>query len=118
MKDLFVPYELAVKLKEKGFNHVCIKYWIEHDNKLFLSNGLSQYEINQVNILAPLWQQVIDWLREYHMVNIVVAYDYETCRWQVKQQYSNTENELDIDVLYKDYYSALQSGIEKALELI
>ena len=33
MKHLFVPYELALKLKEKGFNEECLARWFCANNE-------------------------------------------------------------------------------------
>ena len=54
MKKEFVPYELALKLKELGFNEKCFSYYNTNLGKrLFINSG---------DIKAPLWQQAFDWL--------------------------------------------------------
>lgn len=79
MKELFVPYALAIQLKEKGFQEPCLAYY--QVSKLF-SEGYKlnyiQYEednplINNMlskDISAPLYQQVIDWFRENYEIYI------------------------------------------------
>lgn len=76
MKHLFVPYELAVKLKEKRFDEYCLAYF--EVNKNF--RGIWSEEMNPVDnsalfdgeISAPLYQQVIDWFDEKHQIIISV----------------------------------------------
>lgn len=54
-KELFIPYELALKLKELGFNEKCLggydktkKWWYHPDSDVILD--------------VPLWSQAFDWL--------------------------------------------------------
>jgi hypothetical protein len=85
MKKQFVPYEIALTLKEKGFDEPCFATY-NHEQKL---DGLPLYDMenNPTNALeytwinskvhnsiccAPLWQQVIDWLRDVKKVEIIV----------------------------------------------
>lgn len=74
MKHLFVPYEIALKLKEKGFDEPCFGYFIEnspnyvyhdtiHSNVWNNFTGATQPESID-KLKAPLYQQVIDWFRE------------------------------------------------------
>ncbi|MGV6945027.1 hypothetical protein [Sphingobacterium kyonggiense] len=55
MKNQFVPYELAVKLKELGFRDNCMMYY---------HNGNLVNYFNLSTTIAPLWQQAFDWFRE------------------------------------------------------
>jgi hypothetical protein len=75
MKHLFVPYEIAKQLKEKGFDEPCLAIYRDRLNDFgvtLISNGIKiaqssntlYYDSNEEMIcLAPLYQQVIDWLR-------------------------------------------------------
>lgn len=77
MEKEFVPYELALKLKELGFNEPCLAYYYKHGNskkeKLFYYPSQDEYDIDdhpylelnsKTNNDAPLWQQAFDWFRE------------------------------------------------------
>lgn len=77
MKKQFVTYEIALALKELGFNAPCMAlYYIE--DKCFHKTNYTCTNVLQNNICldAPLWQQVIDWFREEHDIWIEVPYDY------------------------------------------
>lgn len=90
MKEQFVPYDLALKLKELGFDEECFYIW-EYNNmipmmeelsiekpdleidtslmpKFVLRNSHSGFFEPLINkedsCLAPLWQQAFDWLLE------------------------------------------------------
>lgn len=70
MKKLFVPYEIALTLKEKGFKGTTINsqyYHIKHGT-------IHDYDYfgHFDNMLhAPIYQEVIDWFREEHNIHIV-----------------------------------------------
>jgi hypothetical protein len=71
MKEQFVPYEITQILIEKGFKEQCLAYY---QNQTLIINALSNYELDKykLGIPAPLWQQVIDWLRDTHNIDIWV----------------------------------------------
>lgn len=78
MKELFVPYEIALKLKALGFNDGCLgvfftfdgEFWEIIDNSHF--NILDEiYDIGSEFILkAPTYHQVIDWFQEKYDIYI------------------------------------------------
>jgi len=68
MKEQFVKYETALKLKELGFNEKCLGYYAS--DELILSVR-DPYYPNKI-VLAPLYQQVIEWLRVKHGIWIYV----------------------------------------------
>lgn len=67
MEEQFVPYEIALELKELGFNVLCFCGY-NRNKKLYL-NGHNVYTpiegfkitANTGKIPAPLWQQAFDW---------------------------------------------------------
>ena len=66
----FVPYTLAIKLKELGFDEPCFGYWYtEQESYKKVDIQISTIDFlsdEQDYILAPLWQQAFDWMREKH----------------------------------------------------
>lgn len=78
MKHLFVPYELALKLKEKGFDEECFgnyDCWSKKEPARLMTNIYPYFlgqeyakRFDKTCILAPLYQQVIDWFREKHSI--------------------------------------------------
>lgn len=60
----FVPFEIADALLDKGFNEDCLGYYESRNNTLIVST-MSFYELEKYNlgILAPTFQQVIDWIK-------------------------------------------------------
>ncbi len=80
MKHLFVPYEIALQLKEKGFDEPCFGIWMERGaifDILYVARQEDAWMANENNgILAPLYQQVIDWFREKHSIDILPQITY------------------------------------------
>lgn len=96
MNEDFVPFELAVKLKDKGFKEKCLAYYDVEDNVGLLYNTqytnevlpcqytdlLQCHNIGEAESLiddsgfcidAPTISQVLKWLREEKKIYIVIA---------------------------------------------
>ena len=120
MKKQFVTYEIALKLKELGFDEECFgryegtDYYLEKWNgvKLEPTHTTSQNTFSWQLASAPLWQQVIDWFREKHKIrvcNLVNIYIEATFII-----YHSTDVEV-IDG--NDFYKTREQAILKAIEL-
>lgn len=68
IKNLVLPYYLAIKMKEIGFREPCLGYW-----DLWISNALEKREMFRVGLCegdldnavpAPTWVQTFIWLNE------------------------------------------------------
>ena len=68
----FVTYEMALKLKELGFDEECFALY--RNGRLYLMcNFLKINSTKESVISAPLWQQVIDWFREEYDIHVGVT---------------------------------------------
>lgn len=130
-KEQFVEFEIAVLLKQKGFDEPCLAYF-KGNEELELCNGVTNTSLNSgiiVRVLhaAPLWQEVIDWLNNSH--NIMIALDWyiedgEPGEYIKEYHYRisepNTWNECDIVVKsgFDSSYNARKDAIIEALKLI
>lgn len=69
MKDLFVPHDIALSLREKGFNEPCFGWW-NTPEEILLFNAYGEFSnlekvslnSNQPKPTAPLYWQVRAWL--------------------------------------------------------
>jgi len=133
MKEQFVPYEIAKKLEEKGFDEECLAgYYVFGGNKeqggdeqtepeLFMDGYDIDYREAELNMHAyyycdaPLWQQVVDWFREKHGITI-----YASDRISMKDWCGTMLQQGQSLKFYpkETYYEALTKIIEEALKLI
>jgi hypothetical protein len=136
MKHLFVPYEIALKLKEKGFDEPCLYHWERgngdmeeagknekwglftagSENWLRQSQLMPQYFDERGNICgefsAPLYQQVIDWLKTQNPK--VVLLEHFDGYWDV--WYARGTNSTAYTAVGGHF--DLNGAIEEALKLI
>ena len=98
MEEQFVTYEIALKLKELGFNKPCLASYYTDDERNYAKDGtydcrqkisssidfdpfkeeFDNFYINSNEtyyVSAPLWQQVIDWFKEKHNMYIEITYE-------------------------------------------
>jgi len=74
MEEQFVPYELALKLKELGFDAPCLGFYTELEN-LVIKENVKNQDCSQDKCTAPLWQQAFDWFRNIG-IHCWLTYDY------------------------------------------
>jgi hypothetical protein len=134
---MFIPYELAVIAKEKGFNEPCINYYSKINKQLsYLINGVVMLKVDDYNLnnhtSAPLYQQIVDWLREKHKILITIellrfAYDAEKdnihepdniFKYKIVKLDTWFSSYIENTHQDKDYYKALNKAIKQALDLI
>lgn len=111
----FIDKQLAIKLKEKGFNKPCFgEYVYVHDNFIpFLTyNGESFEELLQYTrfIPAPTIEQTLEWLREKDIM-VFPVYSKNTSRWycEIVNADSLESYKLPLSDSYED---ACIAGIE------
>lgn len=86
MQYLFVPYHIALALKEKGFDESCLSHygnnkWLE---PMQYSDSCKNSVLSKLNwTAAPLYQQVQEWLLEKHKINVwaMPSYNSEGMTW-------------------------------------
>lgn len=79
MKEQFCSYEISLKLKELGLDEPCLGYYNVNQKLTLVSHGIPIIKdwiwignqcIPVDMTLAPLWQQVIDWLKINHQIMV------------------------------------------------
>ena len=132
MNEYFIPYELAVKLKEKGFpqrpdycNYSSYYEWDGLRKIHSLSNASVWFDpnISRDNIyFAPTISQVLKWLREEK--KIFVAIDYYPAGYNAmiytglsqKDGFCDNEQYIDKCDCYNTYELAALAGIEYVID--
>jgi hypothetical protein len=141
MKNQFVTYEIAKRLKGLGFNESCLMYWKDIDGKFYLSHkgepsGIGTFDecdfYNQDGfplkdtgvVTAPLWQQAIDWLREKHGLVLEILHDetsdlkyvIEITKYHGPCEFEKIDIPQKVWGYYRDYNEAREAAILKALK--
>ena len=121
MEKQFVTCDIALKLKELGFDERCLGFF-ERKNLIY---EWSKRYIYRDTISAPLWQEVIDWFIEKYNYNIVILEvdprytDKTKPFWLYSIQGIGKNTSIILDNLkYDTYYKARESAILKAIEVI
>jgi len=126
MNELFIPYELALLAKEKGFDEPCFAYYDLYGHYHFNISDDTNDVVSITNGLAidaaPLYQQIVDWFREKHHIIIDISYDfmcYDVSVYDgdvhVKLQSSLKEG---APYCFTEYYDAMDKAIQEAFKLI
>lgn len=139
MKNQFISYEIALALKEKGFDEPCFGYHFAYlkdgdvELKIEPNERTNAYFIKadaQQCCLAPTYQQVVDWFRRKHRYHINVTFEeFEGNKLEgINSVYFDIEiYRMDGGDVYKElkvmewsdhYYVCLIKGINEALKLI
>lgn len=77
MNEDFAPFELAVKLNEKGFDEPCYGYYHcngGNDSFELCGNGDRDFQNskNRYRVAAPTIPQVLKWLRKKKIVDVPI----------------------------------------------
>ncbi len=119
MKKEFVKYETALALKELGFDEPCLASYETAFGKGidfelgYIIDGPKNY------VLAPLWQQAFEWMREKH--ELVVDWNhsqYDNAGSYIGVSIKNIHLEETVVGVYKSYEEAEQACLDKLIEIV
>jgi hypothetical protein len=124
IKGLFVTYEIALKLKEKGFNEQCLAFFNGVGDDMLQPIDTDFINFREIGecIAAPLWQQVIDWLEREHWVDFWAVPILTPNPKQYECFIMYRGKEISCDILgirfFNSYNDARQTAVEKILKHI
>lgn len=132
MQEQFVTYEIALKLKELGFDEECLGFWWTYSDKYEPEFYISKTEKQkEKGLLAPLWQQAIDWFRKTRKTHIEISHhengwgSYLSMEMVgdrfAKGYYAKIPyfliNTIEVGCSFRSYEVAREQAVLKALEL-
>lgn len=126
MKKQFVTYPIALALKELGFDERCLGHFDIQSKVLYVGDTeMNVSVLSEILLPAPLWQQVIDLLREeYHIIIVITPYrDLDGAGRLVRLLWDYTVYKSDFDdITNSEYYQtpeeAREAAILQAIEII
>jgi hypothetical protein len=128
MEKEFVSYEIALKLKELGFDEPCLTYYYELTSNLRthlaidIRNAWTYSGNKKLGFtLAPLYQQVFKWLRNKYGIDFSINTTYSKYNENTIKQYSgviDTKTMYTNVGFYDNYEEAQLAGLQKMIEII
>ena len=121
MEEQFVPYELALKLKELGFDERCLAGYYNDGKSLwffrFHKNSEREPTVAKRFATAPLWEQALNWFRGKYKFKVGIGINDKGLYYDYKIVLFNTT-----DAYYKDCYNTYEEArlacLEKLIELV
>lgn len=131
MKKQFVTHDIALKLKELGFNEECFSAYTEDGGLMDIEEYSNYDKIGELDghsyyifCLTPLWQQVIDWFREKYNLCIEIQCpqrEFDFYSWTIHEPLGINDEEYNCktyeDGFTNNYYKSREKAILKAIEL-
>lgn len=126
MKNLFIPYEQAMTLKELGFDEPCFGFQSKI-NDLIICNTNGKLNEDAGECLVPIYQQAFDWLREKHKLHGEPTSCYKLnaqnnpCgnEWQIyTYELSKLEDGKCDEEVYADYEIARLECLKKLILIL
>jgi hypothetical protein len=125
----FLPYELALKMKQLGFNEPCFGLWNLNNGKYEVDIiGVCKYskEFKYREVLAPLYQQAFRWFRDKH--NLYPSINIYNDKWLcVIKSTVSSETEISGYIVatinnghptFETYEEAELKCLEKLIEIV
>jgi hypothetical protein len=115
MKNLFVPYEQALHLKELGFQEECLAYY--HQDQMLEKDSFGikrDHYRGKFGVLAPLYQQAFDWFRKQVYPQIVINEKGDSVQGMLSLLPLVYRTSYEIQVIEASKYHTLDkfSGVE------
>lgn len=124
----YVSFDIAKKLKEKGFIELCLACYIDdtlyynYSNKnrvcykdCYLSHNLMpECSVSDKFVDAPTISQVLEWLRKEKKMHIIIPASFEDGYWWEVRDFNREISEYSY-AEYTSYEEASFAGIEYVL---
>ena len=119
MKKEFVPYELAVKLKELGFDEKCFCNWEESwspepEDEIRMVLTTDQTWLRPGWVRAPTFSQAFRWFREKEFLIDVTSLNSDEYEFYIKWSFAYSF----LSDIYKTYEEAELACLDKLIEII
>jgi hypothetical protein len=114
MKEQFVPYELALKLKQLGFDESCLAYW--DDDKVFNLNEeyLKGTDMDSTWLTAPLFQQAFRWFRKQKFLIDLTSLNSDEYEFYIQWSFAYSF----LSDIYKTYEEVELACLNKLIDIV
>ena len=121
MEKEFVPYEIALALKELGFDEPCFGYYLDNEFQFFADvrscNTNSEFGFYPT---ALTYSQAFRWFREKYDLEGVIqqAEDFKWYKWKISQYNEDGKKYVADWYEYKTYEEAELACLKKLIEIV
>ena len=123
MESLFCPYELALELKELGFDEISLFYYdtvyegnpLSHCPHLLLNSQLEGFENEPIS--APLWQQAFRFFREKYGLHYIICKNIQMDGYGYREVTLIPYMEENENTIFKTYEEAEVECLVKLIKI-
>ena len=123
MESLFCPYELALELKELGFDEISLFYYdaayegnpLSHCPHLLLNSQLEGFENEPIS--APLFQQAFRFFREKYGLHYIICKNIQMDGYGYREVILIPYMEENENTIFKTYEEAEVECLVKLIEI-
>jgi len=129
----FVPYELALRMKQLGFDEPCFSYYeldgrlsdtpkesgddIKYQGDCKFDNHQNTYLDEDESCSAPTWQSAFRWFREkYQLHSTITSISQDSWQWHITKPGESLGKLYDED--FYTYEEAELFCLEKLIEIV
>ena len=121
MEKEFVPYDLALELKELGFNEECFAWYnMSQDNLCFFGNDCcaDMYAGEKSRPEAPLYQQAFRFFREKYGLHYIICKNIQMDGYGYREVILLPYMEENENTVFKTYEEAELECLKKLIEIM
>ena len=117
MEKEFVPYDLALELKELGFKEECLGFYVP------LLDGTQEFELMKFEsqgkkvVLAPLWQQAFRFFREKYGLHYIICKNIQMDGYGYREVTLIPYMEENENTIFKTYEEAEVECLVKLIKI-
>jgi hypothetical protein len=113
MTKEFVPYELALKLKQLGFDEPCFAWYVSESYGLAYGEAVKS-DLIKDGIVAPTFSQAFRWFREKQFLIDVTSLNSDEYEFYIKWSFAYSF----LSDIYKTYEEAELACLDKLIEIV
>jgi hypothetical protein len=124
MTSEFIPYDLALRIKELEFDEPCLAIYSNANPKTGLYT-LKKYRLKLIKqasqkdkgVKAPLYQQAFRWFRDEHGISGSIQIEHDAYQWSIFEE-GETSGLASDNWDGTDYEEAELACLEKLIEIV
>lgn len=120
MEKEFVPYEIALELKELGFGEECFAWYnMSQDSLCFFGDDCcaDMYAGEKSRPEAPLWQQAFRFFREKYGLHYIICKNIQMGGYGYREVILLPYMEENENTIFKTYEEAEVECLKKLIEI-